>query len=415
MSISANLQQKRGTSILMKVTAGVLIEFGNSETRVIVLTGKKGYMFTMSNHFGVMTDLNFPRSYVNDKSTLFQVNGNYIAHGLYVEREFKGEVVRPMALKSKAVLPSTQYTLNLVFIKVLSILSQVHATPVSRIELTANVSVLMPPLDQDSNEELMISLIQSLKEISVAVPYEAVVPVNIQNVSVAAEGMSAVFGAMFEETGASLFEENKDKDIEKGDIIVLDNSSSVRMEEVKENKDFATGYMLVIDVGAGTTDVALVEDMDMIDRSKDTFRKGSNTVYGYVEKDIRRTLEITPDNRDDVMNKCIQWESGTPHYVEDIVTKAKVTTARGLLEDITKWLEVLTVSPRSIKSVLIAGGGSLPSFRDGVEVSPALSEMLVDFLKDLAPNIQTVHTSGKSVRLLNLYGLFYMHKYGGTA
>ena len=66
---------------------------------------------------------------------------------------------------------------------------------------------------------------------------------------------------------------------------------------------------------------------------------------------------------------------------------------------------------REVKGVLVVGGGSLPSIRDGKVVSPAMSDVLINYFKELSPNIALMNTEGKNPRLLNIEGLQYIHKY----
>jgi hypothetical protein len=64
-----------------------------------------------------------------------------------------------------------------------------------------------------------------------------------------------------------------------------------------------------------------------------------------------------------------------------------------------------------IKGLLVAGGGSLPSVRDGAVVSPAMAEVLISYLKTLAPRLEPLDVTGKDLRDLNIEGLMFMHKY----
>ena len=41
----------------------------------------------------------------------------------------------------------------------------------------------------------------------------------------------------------------------------------------------------------------------------------------------------------------------------------------------------------------------------------AMSDVLINYFKELSPNISLMNTEGKNPRLLNIEGLQYIHKY----
>ena len=82
-----------------------------------------------------------------------------------------------------------------------------------------------------------------------------------------------------------------------------------------------------------------------------------------------------------------------------------------LMTHITSYLERMMISMREVKGLLVCGGGSLPSVKDGKVVSPAMSDVLINYFKDLSPNISLVNIGNKNPRLLNIQGLLYIHKY----
>jgi len=75
------------------------------------------------------------------------------------------------------------------------------------------------------------------------------------------------------------------------------------------------------------------------------------------------------------------------------------------------YLERMTISLKEVKGVLVVGGGSLPTIRENQVVSPAMSEVLIKYLQNLAPNLKVMSTSNINPRLLNIEGLKFIHKY----
>ena len=82
-----------------------------------------------------------------------------------------------------------------------------------------------------------------------------------------------------------------------------------------------------------------------------------------------------------------------------------------LMTHVTSYLERMSMSLREIKGVLVAGGGSLASTCDGVVTSPAMSDVLLSYFRELSPNIALVSVGDKNPRLLNITGLQYIHKF----
>jgi len=425
----------------MIVKAGLLVDLGNSETRVVVLSGKYAYSFNMSNVFAQLPGgYRVPKSYGNDKSTIFEINGIYFANGLIVEREFAGSGMRPSALQSKASQLVTDLSLSLAVIKSMNILARAYNLLPSNLDVTFNVSVLLPPLDHEVNEEQMIERVRNLRPVSTLIPTPMQYNFKIGEVGVYSEAVAALFGAFFKEEGIRELPESMIEPFLREGVTVRDNGEHLQLVEVEENRKFATGYTLVLDIGAGTTDVALFKDMELVERSKETFKRGGNTVASIVLNEIKKKFGFTPSDLSRVISTGILDEGDYKHDVSDIVTMAKEIYSKQTQMDLIPYLERMSLDMPVVKGLLVAGGGSLPSVRkvawveqteQGVQygpevteaeiragaeykevvVSPAMSDVLVGFLKELAPRIEVLNTQGKDLRRLNIEGLVYLHKY----
>lgn len=389
----------------MIVKAGLLIDFGNSETRVIVLSGQKAFRFNMSNKFAELSaGYRINSKYANEKSTVFKVNNSYYANGQIVEREFQGLELRPSALQSKTNQLVTDLTINLAFIKALMVLAKAYNVPVSSLEVTFNVSALLPPLDHEVNEEKLKAKFMAMNNVSTLIPLQMDIQFKVEDANIHPEAVAAFFGAFYKEEGAQVTSVNSD-------IVVFDNGQHISLVEVEENKQFMNGYVLVLDIGAGTTDVALFLDMELVERSKDTFNRGGNTVESIIRNELKKKFGFVPTSMQRVISEGILEEGTTLHDVSDIVTMAKDTYSKAMLEDLRQYLERMTIPMQAVKGLLVAGGGSLPSIRDGQVVSPAMAEVLMGYLKTLAPRMEALHVEGKNLRDLNIEGLMYIHKY----
>lgn len=389
----------------MIVNAGLLIDFGNSETRVVVISGNKSFKYNMSNKFAELpAGYRIPTKYVNEKSNIFGIDGSYYANGYIVEREFARVEVRPSALQSKVDQLVTELTINLAVIKALSVLSQAYNVAPSSLDVTFNISALLPPLDHEVNEQRLLDKIKSINNVTTLVPAQFQTQFKVGDVMVNSEAVAAFFGAFYREVGGAQPTYN-------GEVLVRDSSQAVELVEVEENKKFMNGYVLVLDIGAGTTDVALFKDMELIERSKDTFKLGGNTVASIISNDLKKRYGFTPNNMKRVITEGLLEEGSEVHPVEDIVTAAKDHYSKSLMEEIRQYLERIMVDMPVIKGLLVAGGGALPSIRDGQEVSPAMARVLMGYLNTLAPKMEPLNTEGKDLRDLNIDGLMFIHKY----
>ena len=116
-----------------------------------------------------------------------------------------------------------------------------------------------------------------------------------------------------------------------------------------------------------------------------------------------------------LIDEGILEEGAEYHDVSQLVTSAKRKYALEMKEFILQYLERLSISLRNVKGLLVVGGGSKPTIRTLDEsyeqVSPAMSEILSDYLVSIAPKLEVVSTEGKDLRHLNIDGLTYMYKY----
>lgn len=371
----------------MKIKADIILDLGNSETRMSLLLGKQRKDTILSNRFAALpAKYQIPKEYMNAKTTILMVKGAYYAHGYLAEREFGDKLVRPTAVEEKTDQLVTELTMNLVFITALKQLAEGKGVPVSELKVSFNVSVLLPPLEHDINEGKLMELIKSFNSINSLMPVEMNNKFDIDKVQVLPEGVAAFFGVFYNEIDEALV-------------------------EVPENIKYSTGYVLILDIGAGTTDVVLIKDTELVLNSKETYKKGGNTVESNLKSVIKRKYGFVPQDITNVVSSGILEEGMMQHNVADLLTESKDAYAKMLMMDLREYLERMSISMKEIKGVLVVGGGSLPTIREEKIISPAMSEILLNYFKALAPNITVMSTAGKNPRLLNIEGLRYIHKY----
>lgn len=371
----------------MKIKAGLLIDLGNSETRMKLLVGGNEKNITLSNRFVELpAQYTIPKEYQNNKTSIICVKGSYYAHGALAEREFSDKLIRPSSVEYKTEQLVTELSLTMVFLNAFIHLSEARGLPISELDVSFNVSILLPPLEHDVATKEMKEIVKSVRYIKSLLPLDIEKEVVVENVNVLPEGVTAFMGVYYGE----------------------DNGNLV---EVEENQEYSTGYVLVLDIGAGTTDVVLIRDTELVLNSKDSFNKGGNTVESNLRTEIRRKYKYAPQNMTEVVSTGLLQEGTVVHDVADLVTLSKEAYSKILIPDLMGYLERMSISLKEVKAVLVVGGGSLPSIREGKVVSPAMSDVLIKYLKNLAPNLQVMSTSTLSPRMLNIEGLKFIHKY----
>lgn len=375
----------------MNVSAGLVLDLGNSETRGILIVNKKEYPFFLSNKFADLeAGYVINAKYKNDKSTIFLTDTTYFANGYIVDMEFKNRVTQSNALNSKHEQLATKLSLNLAFIHSINKLHEIYGVPVEDMNIDFKVSILLPPLDHDLYEVEMMELVQGITKVTSVIPTEMTKEFTISKVTVFPEGVAAFFGVEFTES--------------------VDGTQLV---DIEENKKFQTGYVLIMDIGAGTTDLAIIKDSALVQGSKNSIKKGGNNVESAIKSAIHKQYKFVPTDMTSIITRGILEEGTVEHDVSSIVTDAKRKYSLAVKNELIDYIQTNMIEMREIKGLLVVGGGSLAAERDGKIVSPAMSDILLEFLRELAPNIGVVSMAGQNPRLLNITGLKYVHKFVG--
>lgn len=384
------IQHKRRGKI-MELNVGLLIDFGNSQTRATLIKRGESKLYTFDNKFVELPQgYVVPEEYANEKSTIFSSGGVYFANGQIVDREFLGLDEKPSALESKSAQLVTELSARLVIMKMIEALSKEYSTNIENMKITFNIAILLPALEhatlKDDAEKSLVAKIKKITQVQSFAPYNYTCDFTIEKVVAHPEGLTAYFDAFYTKSDTGII-------------------------EVPENKEFEHGYNLVLDIGAGTTDIVLILDNEMVLASKETFAIGGNFVSSKVERLIIEKFKFKPTKIEEVVRTCVLREGTTVHLVEDLVNKAKHDYSVTLVKDIKTYLERMNIAMPNVSSVLIVGGGALPAIRDGVEVSPPMAKVAHQYLQKLAPKLKVMHTGDRNLREMNIRGLELLFLY----
>lgn len=374
----------------MSEKIGILVDLGNSETRVSIVRNNVYEDMVFSNRFVKLeAKYNIPKEYRNEQSTIFKYNGASYANGAIVTKEFPStKFIKPYAGQPKTGQLSTGLTWNLIFIRTLLYLSKISNTPIEDLDVIFDIRMLLPPSEHDKRSEDVKADIMKLNEVTVFVPTKVKKEIKVNSIIVLPEGATAYIGCVYRDVNGQL-------------------------TVVPENEPFTTGDVLVIDIGAGTTDIVNIKDTELVVSSKETIKQGGNIIESDVKQRIYKEYEYIPD--DVAMRKVLETgmlEKGMDKIpVDDKLRDAKEQLGFVLKNFLMEYLDRSAIDIHSIKGILVVGGGALPTTRDGEIVAPPMSDVLLNFINEMTASAHLVDLCGRSPRNLNLEGLKIYYKF----
>lgn len=377
----------------------LVIDMGNSQTRVKTIVGKnpdgtsKGILSIMDNRYGnvpeekvslFLTDANYKNNYTMDNSSLFVMdNGMYYCNGELCNMEMSQFSIRPSATEKKYRAVITKPTIMNALKQGYMDASKLLDVPLKDLYIDWDVTLLLPPEDVDTGAKLLGELVRSITRIKFFIP-SLEKKISYFRVTVLPEGMCAFFGVLYERKGC------------------------IRAEY----KYLLSESTIIIDIGAGTTDIVLVKNGKVMQSSRFTRAVGGNNVHRTVMGSLRRNEKIAlPDEviREGVITGYVK--SGSRKIdISKYISEAKKAVSAQLRDAVLEFFEASMISIETISNILVCGGGA--EFSSNPELHP-LSEYILSFMKELSPDIKLVETPmviGKtgwermSPRLMNITG-----------
>jgi hypothetical protein len=375
----------------MSEKIGILVDLGNSETRVSIVRNGVMHDLTLSNRF-VKLDGGYkiPPEYRRDTSTIFRQGGLSFANGYIVNKEFSSKAIKPNAIQSKTDQRTTMLSLNLIFIKAFMYLSEITDCPIENLDVSFELRLLLPPSEHDKKADEMKQRASTITQVECFTPKCFKKDVNIENIVILPEGGTAFIGGIYE-------------------------GKNGQMNIIPKNQTFATDDCLIIDIGAGTTDIVLIRDGEIVVDSKETFHKGGNNIESACKKSLYKEYDYSPDERSmkTVLEEGVLHKGTEIINVESYLNKAKEEFGQELKNFLIDYLQRNDVEIRALKGLLVLGGGALPATRDGKIVSASMATVLVDFIHEITDSVALIDTSHINPRYLNLNGLKLYYTYVG--
>ena len=377
-------------------TAKLVVDLGNSETRVKTIYGKtakgnsRSRLTCLDNRYSSISDEKIgdyleSNDYSEENSVIFKVeNGLHYCNGDICNIEMTQTSFRPSALEKKYESLVTKLTLLNALRQGIEDVADFSNCDIDSVNVDWEVVVLLPPEDLGVGAKPMADIVKSIKSINFLMPSISK-DVNITKVNIYPEGMCAFFGVIFERKGV----------VRPGYKYLLENNEST----------------VIFDIGAGTTDIVMVKGSQVVQSSRFTKEIGGNNVHRLVQRSLRNKGISLPDEvvREGVNSGFVKSGSRTIDITEEIA-EAKRAVSTQLVDAVQEFFESSMISIRTIANILVCGGGAVESNNEKVH---PIANYIIDYMRRLSPDLQMIempilNINGEmkksSPRLLNIMG-----------
>ena len=393
---------------MQKVT--VILDLGNSQTRALVSTGeidtesRKSHILQLDNRFSnpfrLISSRLDPEKYDTDNSLMFEVkdtplNGHLISqkvvYGLLAEYEYGMTYSSPDVSIPKYRNTATVFnTINALY-RTLEWIKKENNSILSISDLAQGVefslTVLLPP-EQAVQQKNLIEDLKNITPVHFDMTDETI-QFNVNNVTIQQEGYTAFYGTFI-------------------DRRTRKPRASLANAIIKK--------ILLIDIGQGTTDIMIIDNMKAIESSKRTFPIGGSNVHSATRAIVSKETGLSFDTKEFVSacNTGLLDVGNTQKEISEYVNESKFNVAYKIVSEIKEYLLANQINPTSLKYVLVVGGGTMESENKDIK---SLGSFIHNHFQDLTPetdliDINTVETAtlmmGKdemfSARTVNLLG-----------
>lgn len=187
-----------------------------------------------------------------------------------------------------------------------------------------------------------------------------------------------------------------------------------RAEFAKYNK----GYVLIMDIGDSTTDLALIHDRADVNIARQTYKVGGRVIKGMVRDAIRVKYgsEITEDSVNEIITSGRMPYGNDYKDVTSELEEAKRSFVDLIYDKMDDYFRRVGVDLTDIKGIFTCGGGAMQSVyfdeekNEAVVVSESVAKYLAEKLKDICDGVDVVEYPGDNPRLANIIGTVIITK-----
>lgn len=199
---------------------------------------------------------------------------------------------------------------------------------------------------------------------------------------------------------------------EESFLAILSYFFGTDMQPRAAAKQYGTGTVLSIDIGASTTDFAIVKNSKYLDVSGQTYRIGGNVARDTVINEVKALhgFELPTADADIVMMEGRLPLGNSYTDASAILGKAKKRLAAQIIEKMQPYFTAVGIPIQTIKAIVVSGGGSVESQYVGddgdmVITSKPMSYYVTDAIQQICPTVDIV-PYGESPRFANIQGLY---------
>ena len=340
--------------------ASLVIDLGNSETRVKTIFGKTetgepvSRLSIIPNKFGRLAEdklrLLGLGDYSPSNSKVLVVDAGYnvgphdnqptpaeleetsiFCTGEMCDREIGTSSLTPSSSIKKYDAGISMLSIRAALLEGIYHIADITKSTIDSVNVDWSVSVLLPPSDIDLGKDVIKHKIYNIKHIKFLMP-DIEKEIRIENVEVYPEGFCAFMGAIFETK----------RRIRPGSDKILPSAT------------------LVIDIGAGTTDLCIIKGGRLIDGSRHSEDVGGNQVFQNLGQALRRDLGKSL-SRDTLIEASITGIARIGSRDINVVShlkNARQVVSTNIVSAIRNYIESSDYSVFDIENILICGGGA---------------------------------------------------------
>ena len=185
----------------------------------------------------------------------------------------------------------------------------------------------------------------------------------------------------------------------------------------KENaRKYITGNLLSIDIGASTSDLAVIKNGRYMDKSGQTFKTGGNEALDSLINEVRSryAIDLPIGDAERAMVEGRLQMGNRYDDISDIVATTKSELAKKIITNMPGYFKRIDIPIQTINVIMVSGGGSMQSQyvnEDGevVKTSEPMSFFVTNEMKEWCPSVDVVEY-GEDARFANIKGLFIRAK-----
>ena len=184
-----------------------------------------------------------------------------------------------------------------------------------------------------------------------------------------------------------------------------------------EHKEFLSGTVLSLDIGASTTDIAIIKNGRYLDKSGQTYRIGGNVARDNLIEQVcaKYAIDLPIEDAERTMAEGRLKQGNKFADVSEFVAIAKSDLAHQLVTYMQTYFKRVEIPIQMINAIMVSGGGSVQSQYvnengEVVKTSEPMSYYVTKELTQWSEGTDVVEY-GEEARFANIKGLYIRAKF----